>query len=155
MMCPYQPGIAIPLAGAKAYMQKSLRRVPTTICGALFEPDAQLQDSACAIVMVFVKSPSWTMSLSHVPIEDLHVSGRRSADCLVSFAALLRSSGTTSPIVQSLGSTDSTIHRLGTYTDMQRGLYEWNLLVEATCISSHAKETMSDIHSSKVRAGES
>ena len=93
-------------------MQKSLRRVPTTICGALFEPDALLQDSACAIVMVFVKIPSWTMSLSYVPIEDLHVSGRRSVDCLkVSFAALLRSSGTTSPIVQSLGSTDSTIHR--------------------------------------------
>ena len=44
-MCPYQPGIAIPLAGAKAYMQ-SLRRVPTTICGALFKPDAQLQDFA-------------------------------------------------------------------------------------------------------------
>ena len=106
-------------------MQKPLRRVPTTICGALFEPDALLQVSACAIVMVFVKSPACTMSLSYVPIEDLHVGGRRSADCLkVSFAALLRSSGTTSPIVQILGSTDSTIHRLGTYTDMQRGLYQ-------------------------------
>ena len=58
------------------------------------------------------------------PSKILHVSGRRRADCLnVSFAALLRSSGTSSLIVQSLGSTDSTIHRLGTYTDMQGGLF--------------------------------
>ena len=69
-MRPYQPGIAISLAGAQACMQKSLRRVPTTICGALSEPDALLQDSACAAVMVFVKGPSWTVSLSYVPIKD-------------------------------------------------------------------------------------
>ena len=35
-------------AGAKACMQKSLCRAPTTICGALVEPDAHFQDSVFA-----------------------------------------------------------------------------------------------------------
>lgn len=152
MMCPYFPGIAIALAGAKAYMQKSLRRVLTTICGALFEPDALLQDSACAIVMGFVKSPSWTMSLSYVPSKIcMLVAGAVQIAKKVSFAALLRSSSTTSLIVQSLGSTDSTIHRLGTYTDMQGGLFMSGLCWWRLHVSHHMQKRPRLICSSKVR----
>ena len=79
-MCPYRLTIAIPLAGAKAFTRKSLCRGPATGCGALFKPDALLQESAFALVSV--KSAVWTLSLSRISIRDLHVCGRRSADGL-------------------------------------------------------------------------